>query len=467
MSANVDAQGSRCSEIIDFVDQAMPVSGAPGLAYAVIDNGVVCAGARGEVLSGSGQLVTPETPFQLGSISKSFTALAVAQLMEAGSIELDTAISEYLDVFEGQAGGTITIRQLLSHTSGYSTLQGNLFQAQQNDENRGLSDNVRELAHTVPAHAADSQWQYSNANYLILGALIEEISGRGFTNYIETEILEPAGMEDSFVSDGGTYDFMAIGHLPWFGTKRALEGRSFARGGAPAGGIIASANDVARYLAILMNGEDDLISAESKALMLQPASPTSPFYGFGWSLDVDGGTAFHTGVSPGVETIAALSISEHRGVVVLINSGSGIGFGENTELLSGIATLGLGQIYEGGGSRLQQKALFVSLVIMPFVFLGSMIGAWRLRRGLRAKSGLTGMFSLWFPLLATLAMAWCFIFLIPQLFGVSLATLNLYAPDLVITLIAGSATGVMWSVFRLLVFYRGSVMCGRPPFSKG
>jgi len=458
ISAGAEAQDSPCAEPIDeFVDRALPASGAPGTAYAIIDDGVLCTGARGETLAESGHLVTADTPFQLGSISKSFTALAVLQLVDAGRVELDSPIADYLGVFDGQAAGQVTIRQLLSHTSGYSTFQGNLFQTHRRDGPDALADNVRDLAHLMPAQAADSQWQYSNANYLILGTLVENMSGRAFADYIQTEILDPAGMDDSFVANGSSYDHVARGHRPWFGTKRALEGRSFARGGAPAGGIVASANDVARYLAILMNGEDDLISAESKALMLQPASPTSPFYGFGWSLDVDGGTAFHTGVSPGVETIAALSISEHRGVVVLVNSGSGIGFGENTELLSGIATLGLGQTYDGGGSRLQQKALFVALVILPFVFLGSMVGAWRLRRGLRAKSGLAGMFSLWFPLAATLAMAWCFIFLIPQLFGVSLATLNLYAPDLGITLIAGSVTGVMWSIFRLSVFYSGKM----------
>tara|TARA_R110002072_G_scaffold3079_4_gene23033 strand:+ start:1130 stop:2551 length:1422 start_codon:yes stop_codon:yes gene_type:complete len=454
MSASAGAQESPCSQSIDeFVDRVLPASGAPGIAYAIIDDGTVCTGTRGEALSGSGHLVTADTPFQLGSISKSFTALAVLQLVDADRVELDSPIADYLDVFDGQAAGHVTIRQLLSHTSGYSTFQGNLFQTRRNDGPDALADNVRELAHLEPARVADRQWQYSNANYLILGRLVEAVSGRAFADYIQAEILDPAGMNNSFVADGGSYEHVARGHRPWFGTKRAMEGWRFARGGAPAGGIVASANDVARYLAILMNGEDDLISAESKALMFQPASPASPFYGFGWSLDVDGGTAFHTGVSPGVETIAALSPSENRGVVVLVNSGSGIGFGENTELLSGIATLGLGQTYEGGRSRLQQKAFFVTLVILPFVFLGSMVAAWKLRRGLRAKSGLAGRISLWFPLAATLAMAWCFVGLVPRLFGVSLATLHLYAPDLAILLVAGAVTGVAWSIFRLGVFY--------------
>ena len=111
--------------IDDFIAAEMPISGAPGLAYAVVKDGRIHSEARGEMLIGSGRKVTPDTPFLLGSISKSFTAMAVMQLVEAGKVDLDTGISHYLDVFAGRSSGAITIRQLLSHTSGYSTLQGN------------------------------------------------------------------------------------------------------------------------------------------------------------------------------------------------------------------------------------------------------------------------------------------------------------------------------------------------------
>ena len=112
--------------IEDFIDREMPASGVPGLAYAVVADGeITSAGARGVVRIGGDTEVTPDTPFVTGSISKSFTALAVMQLVEAGKIDLDAEISQYLDGFSGRPAGAITIRQLLSHTSGFSTLQGN------------------------------------------------------------------------------------------------------------------------------------------------------------------------------------------------------------------------------------------------------------------------------------------------------------------------------------------------------
>ncbi len=86
--------------IEDVIDREMPASGAPGLAYAVVVDGeMTSAGARGVVRLGGEKAVTPDTPFLTGSISKSFTALSVMQLVEAGEIQLDAEVSQYLDVF--------------------------------------------------------------------------------------------------------------------------------------------------------------------------------------------------------------------------------------------------------------------------------------------------------------------------------------------------------------------------------
>lgn len=132
--------------IDDFIAREMPASGVPGLSYAVVADGdITTAGARGVVRIGDERAVTPDTPFLTGSIAKSFTALAVMQLVEAGQIELDTGVSRYLDVFSGRSAGAITIRQLLSHTSGFSTLQGNASHADttgETDESARLVDQL-------------------------------------------------------------------------------------------------------------------------------------------------------------------------------------------------------------------------------------------------------------------------------------------------------------------------------------
>lgn len=444
--------------IEDFIDTAMPASGVPGLAYAVVADGeITSAGARGVLRSGGDGAVTPDTPFVAGSISKSITALAVMQLVEAGKIDLDAEVSQYLDGFAGKPAGAVTIRQLLSHTSGLSTLQGNSSHADNAGGTDELARLVDGLADVTPAYAPGERWEYSNTNYQILGRVIEVVSGQEYQTYVATSILEPVGMQDSLVADGEVHESMATGHRPWFGTKRPLPENTTDRATAPQGGIIASANDLARYMQMMMNGQDDVLSAEGKALMMRPASPASPSYGLGWFIDSGNRTVWHSGASPGVDTLATMIPTQNKAVVVLVNGGSGLGFGETAHLSNGITALALGLDYDGEGSRLWQKVLFICLVALPIVYLLAMIWAWRHRPAIRAKSesGISGRFSLWFPLLTTIAAAWAIFFLVPKVGGAPIGTIRLFAPDFGWALIATAVTGVLWAVFRLGVAYTG------------
>jgi CubicO group peptidase (beta-lactamase class C family) len=451
--------------IDEFIAAEISSSGAPGIAYAVVDNGVVTSGAAGETLIGSGKPVTPDTPFLIGSISKSFTAMGLMKLVEAGKVALDAPVSRYLDVFRDRPSGAITIRQLLSHTSGFSTLQGNDTHVDRTPARDELQRQVKRLGQQSPAYAPNAQWQYSNANYLILGAIIERMSGQDFASYTNTEILEPIGMDKSFVSDGRADNAMAVGHQPWFGTKRPLSSVGTSRAGAPAGGVVSTASDLALYLRIMMNGKDDIISAASKAVMLRPASAASPSYGLGWSLDRDNGVAYHSGLTPGVETLAVMSPAKNRGVVILVNANGGIGFGEIANLFDGVTERVLGIEENNDDGRWGRISLFLTFALLPLIFLAGIITAWFRRRGLRAKSGAFGVFSLWFPLVMMLGLAWTSVGLIPQLFGVPLSTFALYQPDFVTLLIATAVTGVAWAMFRLGLFYTGKAARSGPPAS--
>ena len=459
------AQGASIDQVID---REMPASGVPGLAYAVVSDGdITLAGARGVVRRGSDKKVTPDTPFLTGSVSKSFTALSVMQLVEAGKIDLDTPVSRYLDGFSGRPAGVITVRQLLSHTSGFSTLQGNASHTDTTGGKDELARRVDRLSGVTPAHASGQRWEYSNANYQVLGRVVEVVSGQEYQTYVAENILDPVGMSHSFVADGEVHESMATGHTPWFGTKRPLSENRPPRGTAPQGGIVASANDLARYLQTMMNGRDDVLSARGKSLMMRPASAASPFYGLGWFVDSANRTVWHSGTSPGYESLATMIPSEKKAVVVLVNAGSGTGFGETTQLRNAITAQALGLDYDGEGSRLSQKALFISLVLLPFGYALSMIWAWRHRGDIRAKSGVFGLFSLWFPLLTTLAAAWVVLHLVPSLFGTPLANIRLFQPDLGLALIATAVMGVLWAVFRLAVAYTGSTRTGWRPSPPG
>jgi len=446
---------SESHSLDEFIASELDAAGLPGMAYAFVDNGISVSGARGVVDIRTGEAVTPDTPFQLASISKSFTAVAILQLVESGHVELDGKLSLYLDVFQDSPGGAITLRQLLAHTSGYSTLQGNETDVENPGNEDALTRQVALIASWAPAYAPASRWDYSNANYVLLGAVIEAISELKYDQYIESMILQPIGMKNSFVGDGGTYDNVAIGHKPWFGRKRPTKDSQTrtARASAPGGGIIASANDLALYMEVLLNGEDDIVSAESKAMMMQSTSDQAHFYGLGWMLNPQDGTVYHTGTNPGNETLVILVPAERKGVVVLVNAGSGMGFGETGNLINGVSAHALGWDFVRDQSSWGRKSLFLTFALMPLLFGVGVIQVWFRRKGLRAKSGAFGLFSLWFPMFMTVALAWISISLIPNLFGVSLRTLGVFSPDLSIALLSTGLMGVIWAVFRLCVYY--------------
>lgn len=443
----------------DFIASEMSASGAPGLAYAVVADGeVTSVGAHGVVKIGGDKKVTPDTAFLTGSISKSFTALAVMQLVEAGKIDLDTEVSHYLDRFSGRPAGTITIRQLLSHTSGFSTLQGNPSHTDVTSGKDELARRVDQLAEVTPAYKPNERWEYSNTNYQILGRLIEVVSGQEYQAYVATKILEPVGMEHSFVADGKIHESMATGHTPWFGTKRPLPENTTDRGTAPQGGIVASASDLARYMQMMMNGKDDVLSAEGKALMMSPASEASPSYGFGWFVFPGSGIVSHEGRSVGFESTATMIPYKKEAVVVLVNADSWLGLADTTQLRNGITARALNVYYDGEGSRWSQKALFIGMVLLPIMYVLGMIWAGLRRAKLRAKlkSGIFGLFSLWFPLLTTLVAAWVIISLGPSQGGVPIGTIILLQPDFGLALVASAVTGVLWALFRLGVAYTGT-----------
>lgn len=328
---------------------------------------------------------------------------------------------------------------------------------------------MEQLAAVTPASPPGAQWEYSNANYQILGRVVEVMSGQEFQDYVVEHILQPAGMEHSFVTDGEVHEDMASGHRPWFGTKQPLPDSGTDRATAPQGGVVASATDLARYLQLMMNGEDDVLSADGKALMMRPASDASPSYGFGWNVDSAAGAVWHDGLTPGVETLAVMVPAEKKAAVVLVNGSSGFGFGETAHLRTGIVDRALGLDDVGGdGSAWSRQALFILLVTLPVIYVLGMLWAWLRRAEVRTKtrSGPSGLFSLWFPLLTTLAAAWALLVLVPNLFGTPLGTLREFSPDLALALTATGVTGVVWAAFRLTVAYtdRSSpVQSGRDP----
>lgn len=443
--------------IDSFIEAELPASVAPGLAYAQIESGEIVAQGFGERLQESGERVTSDTLFPIGSVTKSFTALAVMQLVEEGQVGLEDPVAMHLAAFAGGPSDEVTLRQLLNHTSGFSTVQGNKQHGNADASQLTLGDYVQQLALMEPAHAAGTIWEYSNANYQILGAVIEEKSGQSYADYIEQNIFQPLGMMDSEVVVGADPPGSVIGHRPWFGGVRPYSGGEEHLINAPAGGIVSSAEDMGRYLAMWLNGADDIVSASTKTMMVAPSGPASPLYGLGWSIDPELETAYHTGLVPGAEALASFSLAEGNGVVVLVNANGGLGFADTWYLIGGVGARAMGQAHEDDGSRTGPQVAYLSIALLPPLFLLLANVSWRGRTALRSKRQTSsGLLSLWIPLLMMAGLAWFLISLLPQFFGGSVATLQLYQPDFALCLIAGAILAPAWALFRLALAYIGS-----------
>lgn len=270
----------------DFVRSQVQKHRVPGVAVAVIEDGEVTHLA-GFGDAGGDHRVTPDTPFVLGSISKSFTAVAVLQLVEQGRIDLDTPVTAYLPDFavaDDDATAAITVRHLLSHTSGLSELGYNRVL----DRDTTLEDAVADLRQARPTAPVGSRFQYFNQGYSVLALLVETVSGQPFGSYVVDHVFDPLSMTRSFTErDEATTAGLAQGHSKLFGfpVARDLPHSQYALG---YGHLISTARDLSRFaLAMAHDGTHDgatiLTPASVELMRTVPTDVPETTYGLGWS----------------------------------------------------------------------------------------------------------------------------------------------------------------------------------------
>jgi CubicO group peptidase (beta-lactamase class C family) len=192
-ATSVTSTGAQDLSRVDaFIEDAMRERNIPGAAIVVVrGDEILHVKGFGEA-DGQGRAVTPETPFRIGSSTKSFTALAVMQLVEEGKIDLEEPVQRYLPWFrlaDEDASARITVANLLYQTSGIPS-EANA--ASLADPKLSLEQNVRDLRGVAPDRPVGSSFAYSNANYDVLGLIVEEVSGQSYADYVRRNILDPS-----------------------------------------------------------------------------------------------------------------------------------------------------------------------------------------------------------------------------------------------------------------------------------
>ncbi len=258
---------------------------------------------------------TLETQFRLGSMNKMFTSVATLQLVQAGKLSLQDPLAKHLRDYPNQElAKKVTVRHLLTHSGGTGDIFGPEF-GQNRLNLRALQDYVKLYGTRGLQFEPGSRWAYSNYGFLLLGVLIERVSGQSYYDYVREHVFKPAGMkatdslpEEQVVKNRATgYARRAGGWepntdtLPWRGTS--------------AGGGYSTVGDLFRFAQALMQGK--LLDPKLVREATSPQAPSLEYgYGFGVS-DAAGMRMFgHSGGAPGMNGV--LRVYPDRGYVVAV-----------------------------------------------------------------------------------------------------------------------------------------------------
>jgi CubicO group peptidase (beta-lactamase class C family) len=450
------AQAPDLAAIDAYIEEEMGKARIPGLALAIV-RGEELLHVRGYgAADPAGTPVSPQTPFLIGSNSKSFTALAVMQLVESGRLELDAPVQRYLPWFAvaGPDAARITVRHLLYHTSGIPTAAGQAFAADDDTSDEALEQRVRALSSVALTEQVGDRYQYSNANYNVLGLLVQVVSGLSYEDYVQMRIFEPLAMRNSYTSAAAAGQHrLATGHQRWFGYPRPAA-TIFNRGDLPAGFLIASAEDLGHYLIAHLNGgrygANVLLSGQGTAALHEPGSEIAPgsFYAMGWGVtDIDGfRTILHSGSNDNFRSHLVLLPAQQLGFAILMNVNDAVRSERLDGLRTGVAHLLVGRQPPPVAPNWPG---WLATWLLLALLLAEAVGLWRAvarwRRGRPARRWPSRLALVWRLLLPALLLAG-----LPLLVQLPLRLLFVVQPDLAWTMLLTAALSLLTVLVYLL-----------------
>lgn len=333
-----------------YLERQLAALNIPGAALVIVEGAAMVHIRTFGRAGPDGQAPTPQTPFFIGSLTKSITAVAVMQLVEAGQLELDAPVQRYLPWFrvaDPQATAQLTVRHLLNQTSGFAQAAGMIPLADFDDQPGAAERQARALATYQLPRLPGAAWEYSNVNYNLLGLIVEAASGESYADYVQHHLFTPLDMRHSYTSKAAAQRHgLAVGHRAWFGWPVAAPELPVPVGSLPSGQLIASAEDMGHYLIAQLNHgryrDTQLLSPASTADVQRPAVKAASMgvdmggYAMGWFVtETDqGARLWHNGQVPDYFAYMALLPEQRRGLVLLVNS---------NQMLLNFALLGVGE----------------------------------------------------------------------------------------------------------------------------
>ena len=435
-----------------FTKDTMAASNIPGLAVILFDkNGTVYEKAFG-IADADNSPVTLDTPFQLGSVSKSFAALVLVQLASEGQLDLDAPVTDYLPNFrttDKDAWKTITLRQALSHRSGISTFNGNHMQGNIYRGTDALEIAIGELRKIKLTLKPGTQLQYSNANYMLAAAAIEAVTHQSYEAVMDERVFKPLGMQNSYVQMPRRKTVKeTTGFRQWFGVPIAhpfIPGRAM----MGAGGVTSSARDLAIYMRAVAAQDPRIIPADFADDIITPQGNISDGnqYGLGWMLiDIDNKPiVYHAGLNAGFTAQAGFIRGDGRGGLVLANSSGSLQADVPGVVLRKGLGIPTGPSRPTAGQHMTIWGLLATVIILFLSFILSTV-----RFTAYAKSvDHVPVLRRALPSLALFALAYVFAVIIPRSQGIDLHGIKGFNPDIWLCLLLSAIIATIWAMTRL------------------
>jgi len=450
-----------------YIQSRMQIANIPGLALGVVYGDEVVYLRGYGIAAPDGRAVTPQTPFILGSTSKSFTALAVMQLVEAGRIDLDAPVTTYLPWFrtnDAAASAQITVRHLLNQNSGLPAYEGRRGIADNDQSGIALENGIRDLSGVPLSQPAGQSYEYANENYNILGLIIQAVSGNSYEEYIRSAIFAPLQMTHSAaaLSDPAAID-IATGYRYWFFWPVAFDA-PYPRRMTPSGFLISSAEDISHYLVAQLNGgaygNNQLLSPEGIVTLHTPGTGVSSLssYGMGWVIEGQLGSTriWHNGDVSNFHSNLLLLPDQHIGIVVLVNVGGFLNSGAINIPIEGVAEILLGNNLTASTNpplTVVPQVVLLTALLIPIVWI---VGSYLSIRGWQHRvelppHGIRRFWRFYLPLaidILPVGIAWI---ILPAQFHAPIETIALFAPDAFIVIAMLTALSTGWALARIFL----------------
>jgi len=325
------------------VERAMDTLGSPALTVSVVHDGeLVYAKGRGILEVGKDAPVDADTLFQIASVSKAFTAAALALLADDGKLSFDDRVIDHLPKFrmhDPYVTREFRIRDLLTHRSGLPLGAGDLLMFPEGKSTR--EEILRAMRHFEPSSSFRAEYDYDNSMYIIAGMVVEQASGQSFETFLEERLLFPLGMDDCAAAFDRAPESLpkAVPHVDVDGKIKTTPTGLLGNTAAPAGGITCSARSMARWMNFILNegvnadGErliseahfDELLApvtiTRTPGYLSEHAGASLSAYALGWSVSTFHGQPLlsHGGGLMGMTTHLMLLPREDLGVFVSNN----------------------------------------------------------------------------------------------------------------------------------------------------